>query len=359
VKNRTMSFVPVSALLSALSILGMSSEVGARQLLETFDPFPTELPAAYSFMASSGRAVHYSTFGDPGGKPVLWFNGLGFANWATVGMYAYLGEGIDALGLRFIYPERTGYGNTPHYSSLTPDEYVDDVAELMSHLGYEHFSVLAISAGGTSGDHIAVRHPHRIDSLHFVAAVTPHLPICPVISTPYDRLGTHQFLIDNPSLFMSFLGPRDFQTASSLPGFEDWLNLVIPYSTDPVNHTTVGFTHDVYSACLFSIDASLFSSVTAPVFVYSGGVDPLVSMALSEERVSSYPDVTHRVYPNEGHYVVLRHAGQVLVDIAGLGHKTLLCHQDRTLLVGENAAQAHLAHGDILDVCAWKGTPGE
>jgi non-heme chloroperoxidase len=304
--------------------------------------------------------VNYATFGSADGDPVLILNGLSFASWIGVDGFGFVSTMIASdLDLRFIHPERTGYGLTPYNASLTPQQYVDDLAELMTNLGYAHFSVIGASSGGVYADYLAVRHPDRLTSLHLASAVaTSGHPWGPV-ATPSTYLGAFSILASYSPSFPLFLSARDQDTFYSVPGYIDWLSVILHYSLDPESGTDIGMTTDVYSYCAYPLPNAAFADVTAPVFIYHGEVDANVPLSQAYKHADKYPSAPLRLYPNDGHLTSVRHAGQILVDAAGMPGKTVICHDGKTKLVSASSVSTHLAHGDILDICAWKGTLGE
>ena len=92
--------------------------------------------------------------------------------------------------------------------------------------------------------------------------------------------------------------------------------------------------------------------ITAPVYVYLGLQDDVLSSVNPDDWYSAYPnaDVTVRTYPDGGHDVQYRHLDQILLDISGRGSDTGL--RERTTendrpLGGE-------PHGASLGLCAWQ-----
>jgi pimeloyl-ACP methyl ester carboxylesterase len=266
---------------------------------------------------------------------------------------------VLSLGLHMIMPERTGYGETAYDATMTPVKYANDWVDLMSHLGYSTFKVMTASGGGPYADHLATMYPSQVKGLHLISAVatTGSIPVCPLAS-PSSFLGTFQFLMDDPSLVTLLLGPNDQNLFASVPGFSDWFIEELATAADPASHTDIGIAHDYYTFCNFPVTS--FSAATFPTFIYHGELDALVPISQAEDHALQYPNVmAFRRYPNGEHLTMVRHLGQILLDVAGI-RKTILCHGGQnTLLVGANAAMAHLAHGDSPDICAWAGTPAE
>jgi non-heme chloroperoxidase len=101
------------------------------------------------------------------------------------------------------------------------------------------------------------------------------------------------------------------------------------------------------------------SPVTAPVYLYYGDADPLTPIAPHARRWQAAfgnAEVKSRFYPGEGHDAQYRHLDQILVDIAGLDNKVVVCDKGgkKTRLVKESKAEKILAKGGTLGLCAWR-----
>jgi pimeloyl-ACP methyl ester carboxylesterase len=324
----------------------------------TFDPYPTTLPSRSAITVSSGRTVLYSTFGPTNGTPVLVLHGT-LSSAATIDAFSPYRTGIEALNLRFISPERTGYGDTPYDTTMTVEKYAADWNDLLTALGYSQVKVLALSGGGVYAAHFVTRYPSRVTRLHLASAVNTAMTFsaCPV-STPYDYLGFTQIVIDNPSFFSLLLSPPDLDVEASLPGFTNWNFMNIADVGDPVNNSDIGFSHDFYTYC--NSPVTDFSMATFPTFIYHGEIDPIVPISDAELHANQYPNVAaFRRYPNGAHFVGFRHMGQLLLDMIGLQDKRIVCHGNISMVVSQALEATHLAHGDTTDICAWDGTPAE
>ena len=68
-------------------------------------------------------------------------------------------------GFRYLAVSRPGYLGTPLSVGKTPQDQADAYAALLDEIGIARTSVLAISGGGPSAIHFALRHPDRCRSL--------------------------------------------------------------------------------------------------------------------------------------------------------------------------------------------------
>jgi len=92
-----------------------------------------------------GRALGYAEYGDPNGRPVLWFHG-------TPGARKQLppdgGELALERGIRLIGVERPGTGFSTQHTYGQVIEWGTDVEAFADGLGIDHFAVVGLSGGG-------------------------------------------------------------------------------------------------------------------------------------------------------------------------------------------------------------------
>lgn len=111
-------------------------------------------------------AVEYAEFGE--GAAVLALHG-------AMGGYdqsAILARTILSGEYRVIAVSRPGYLATPLASGETPEAQADLLAALLDALDIERASVIAISGGGPTAIHFALRHPTRCQALVLCSTVS-------------------------------------------------------------------------------------------------------------------------------------------------------------------------------------------
>jgi pimeloyl-ACP methyl ester carboxylesterase len=91
-----------------------------------------------------GRRLCWHEFGDPDGAPVLYtagtpVSGLGGASYD---------QAARAAGLRWISPDKPGYGGSGYQRGLSLTSWGDDLAALAGHLGLDRFALAGESGGG-------------------------------------------------------------------------------------------------------------------------------------------------------------------------------------------------------------------
>jgi len=118
-----------------------------------------------SIRLADGRALAYSEWGDLEGRPVVFLHGTPSSR-----LMCWDVEATEALGVRLITLDRSGYGRSDPRPDLTLLAWVDDYVELVDHLGLPPCPVVGHSGGGRFALACAYRLPERVSSLGLAAA---------------------------------------------------------------------------------------------------------------------------------------------------------------------------------------------
>lgn len=91
-----------------------------------------------------GRRLRWHEFGDPDGSPVIYtagtpVSGLGGASYDQT---------ARAAGLRWISPDKPGYGGSDYHRKRSLTSWGDDLAALAGHLGLDRLALAGESGGG-------------------------------------------------------------------------------------------------------------------------------------------------------------------------------------------------------------------
>jgi pimeloyl-ACP methyl ester carboxylesterase len=92
---------------------------------------------------ADGRRLRWHEFGDPDGSPVLYTAGTPVSG---LGGAAYDGA-AGAAGLRWISPDKPGYGGSDYQRKRSVSGWADDLAVLADHLGLDHIALAGESGG--------------------------------------------------------------------------------------------------------------------------------------------------------------------------------------------------------------------
>jgi pimeloyl-ACP methyl ester carboxylesterase len=116
-----------------------------------------------------GRELAWTEAGDPAGSPVFAFHGTpGSRHQLLVDDAPML-----AAGVRFIAPDRPGYGLSTFRPRRTLRDWASDVAALADHLGIDRFAVLGLSGGGPHSAACARFLADRVTAAAIVSGVAP------------------------------------------------------------------------------------------------------------------------------------------------------------------------------------------
>ncbi len=114
----------------------------------------------------SSADIHYELLGSETAPPLLLLHG------ATATFRSGWKHQIPLFSqhYRIIGPDLRGHGRSSNPADrLDLREMADDMAELLTHLGYEQAFVCGHSGGASTALFMAVRHPHRIRALILVS----------------------------------------------------------------------------------------------------------------------------------------------------------------------------------------------
>jgi pimeloyl-ACP methyl ester carboxylesterase len=233
----------------------------------------------------NGLPLWYEEHGDPGGPPIVALHG---------GVVTFEGSFADVLpwlaeGRRVIGVELQGHGHTPDTGrAMSIDQFADDVATLLDHLGIERADLWGFSLGALTATGVAIRHPAKVRRLVLAAVNIRPDGYHPEITAPEQ---------DDPRL------PTEQEFAAWQAAYE----AVAPYPDDflpflermqPVVHDWPGWT-----------DAEV-RSVTAPTLLVIGDRD-FVRLDHAAEMLDLFPDSRLAVLPGTRHTEVMQRSDQL------------------------------------------------
>jgi pimeloyl-ACP methyl ester carboxylesterase len=114
------------------------------------------------FNNRSGLQLHCLRWGDPGGVPVLLLHGLRAYAQTWEALAAALGPGYCCHALD---QRGRGLSDWAEWSSYRTEVYVDDLEDLVAHLGFGRFVLVGHSLGGANALEYARRNPGRLLAL--------------------------------------------------------------------------------------------------------------------------------------------------------------------------------------------------
>jgi pimeloyl-ACP methyl ester carboxylesterase len=118
---------------------------------------------------SDGRRLGFAEYGDPSGRPVLFFPGTPSGR-----LFHHPDESIAlSLGARIITIDRPGFGLSDFQEGRTVLDWPDDVTALAGTLGLDRLAVVGLSGGAPYVAACAFKIPERLSAAGIVSGVGP------------------------------------------------------------------------------------------------------------------------------------------------------------------------------------------
>lgn len=108
-----------------------------------------------------GKNLVYHTYGPEEGPVIVLVHGLG----ADHQMWRPQIETYPRRGYRLIVPDVRGHGDSDSVESLTLDDWVEDLREILDAEGVSRATMMGVSMGGVITQSFAVAHQDRLDRL--------------------------------------------------------------------------------------------------------------------------------------------------------------------------------------------------
>jgi pimeloyl-ACP methyl ester carboxylesterase len=300
----------------------------------------------------TGHSISYLDEGRKDWRPVVFVGGGGTSG-RVFALLEFLRTTRENLELRFIAVERNGFGATPFDDSLDFADYAGDVEAVLEQLEVENFSLFAISGGGPYAATIATRNQQRLISLHLASTLTWFEPESLECLAPSEAL---VFYTRQP---MEWFGFPPESPIHGIPGFQDaaFDDAARTFNLGGQSGDPAALYHELQLYCANNALPDL-GAITVPSFLYYGEADDTTPPATHLERwqdTLANSDVTTRLYPGEGHDAQYRHLDQILVDLAGMRDRVVICtKKGKTRLAREKKLDKLLDKGATLGTCAWR-----
>jgi 3-oxoadipate enol-lactonase len=214
-----------------------------------------------------------------------------------------------ARHFRLIRTDLRGHGRSsvpPPDQPLTIDRLVDDVQELLAHLGIETAHVSANSAGGYVAQNLALRAPGQVRSLALVGS-TPGLSPSALTWLPrIAREGLRPFLADTIAM--------RFDLARTDPGMVAWF-------LDQTEKNDAGFIAR-FITHMASLDwRDQLHRIACPTLVIFPGGETVGAASLYDSMRTNIPDVTMIEYEHMPHNIADMLPDRCVADILAFHRK--------------------------------------
>jgi pimeloyl-ACP methyl ester carboxylesterase len=282
------------------------------------------MPETRTVERPDGRVVSYSSWGDPGGRPLLLVHGTPGSRLSRSPdpeLYARL----DAHVVTF---DRPGYGRSSVHPERTILSVADDALAVADALGWDGFPVLGVSGGGPHALALGSRAPERVRALGLAVGGAPGDFVDPDDLIAINREGLRRAREEGRESLEAFLAEPAAQAASDPGGMLDAAMADAP----PVDREMLA-RPDVRATLVESLREAF---VNGP----QGWFDD--SYALTMPWDFELGDVSQRVHMWYGEAdrnvpikAVQKMASQLRVEsfeiMPGVGHLGWLMHEERVL----------------------------
>jgi pimeloyl-ACP methyl ester carboxylesterase len=281
------------------------------------------LSAEGTMRTPSGHRIGYAEFGTPGGRAVMYFHGTPGNRFSS-----HLEQWGRCFGIRFVAPERPGFGRSALQRGRRLLDWADDMEALADHLGIERFTVMGVSGGGPYALACAYALSPRLDSAICVSGVGP-----PDAPKELMSEGNKKILADSltrPRRLAAKLAVGYFIAPRFADKFVDKLPASMPAADRKLRQQpevrqtflealqTVRTRDALGAAYDFRTYASpwgfALSDIATHVDVWQGADDTSVPVSTAEHIAARVPDSRLFVIPNAGHLMVFEHWRQILTE---------------------------------------------
>jgi len=277
---------------------------------------------------ADGRRLSWYEFGDPEGSPVIYTAGTPVSGLGG----ALYDESARASGLRWISPDKPGYGASDFCRRRTLTGWGDDVEALARHLDLDRFALAGESGGGPFTLAAAHRLPDRVKAVALIASGGPFSRAeragisakarlmgwfarnAPLLNTV--RLEAMRRESDSPEKLARFV--RDAVAAAPDAAHAVAVRIEVEAVADALRQGSRAAVQEI--ALIKRPWPFPLNGLTVPVHLWHGALDRNVPLAYARRLSREIPNATLHVCEFSGHDVGVDRSGEitsVLADASG------------------------------------------
>ena len=273
------------------------------------------------------RELGYAKYGNPNGKPVLFFHGIPGSRLQRNPDLNVIKE----LSICIYALDRPGTGLSTYHKDRKLLDWSDDVKTFVDGLGIDKFAVTGISSGGPYALACAYRMPERITHVSLVSALAPlhEEELFEKVDPKMRRL--FGFAHSMPGLFnglmgIAFLFLKDrFELAfeklvADLPESDKKL-LIRPdiaemFKKDVAQAFRQGGKGVVSDMDILSQQWGFeLDNIKLPVNIWHGSADTIVPISLARFMSENLPQAESHFIEGSGHFMALQYTNEIFSSI--------------------------------------------
>jgi pimeloyl-ACP methyl ester carboxylesterase len=272
---------------------------------------------------TDGRRLCWHEFGDPDGSPVIYTAGTPVSGLGG----AWYDAAARAAGLRWISPDKPGYGGSDYHRKRSLASWADDLAALADHLGLDRFALAGESGGGP----FTLAAAHRLSvQVSVVVLIATGAPTDPAERAgQQSRIRFYGWLARNVPLLTAV--PFTVMRWSLASPARRERSLLRELSATPqAKHASLRVEFDAVADALRPGPRGAVQEValtkrrwpfplhevTTPVHLWHGALDANAPIAIARRLAHELPDATLHVADTSAHDVGLDHSGDIMSLIA-------------------------------------------
>jgi len=270
-----------------------------------------------------GRRLCWHEFGDPDGWPVIYTAGTPVSGLAG----AWYDEAAQAAGLRWISPDKPGYGGSDYQRNRSLTSWGDDLAVLAGQLGLDRFALAGESGGGPFTLAAAHQLADRVNVVALIATGAPaglaeragqqpRIRFYGWLARNAPPLNALPFAVMRWSLASPARRERSLRREMAAVPEAKHAGLRVEFDAvaDALRPGTRGAVQEL--ALTKRPWPFPLSEVRTPVHLWHGALDTNVPIAIARRLARELPDVTLHVADSSAHDVGLDHSNDITSVIA-------------------------------------------
>jgi pimeloyl-ACP methyl ester carboxylesterase len=278
---------------------------------------------------ADGRRLSWHEFGDPRGSPVIFTAGTPESG---LGGGSY-DEAARASGLRWISPDKPGYGGSDYHRQRSLISWGDDLAALAGQLGLDRFALAGESGGGAYTLAAALRVAGRVSVIALIAGAgapadaseradqQARIRLYGWLGRNAPALNVVPFTVMRWSLASPARRERSLHREMAAAPEAKHADLRIEFEAvaDALRQGTRGAVQEV--ALSRPPWPFPLSEIRTPVHLWHGGRDTNGPIAIARRVARELPNATLHVSESSEHDVGRDRSDEIMAVIASYAHK--------------------------------------